>query len=112
MIALLSASRLLVWRRCHVDICSLRDLFAGKTLAASEKAIRVPGTMRDEVTLEVAGNARDRPVYEDFGVVSRQANVSEGWHSVYRTGWVEGSYLSAREAYMRYMAGLAGAGHF
>jgi len=37
MVALLSASRLLIRRGCHVDACSLRILFNGKTLAATKK---------------------------------------------------------------------------
>ena len=44
MVVLLSASRFLVWRRCHVDACSLRILFTGKMLAATKNAIRVPET--------------------------------------------------------------------
>jgi hypothetical protein len=86
MVALLSASRHLVWRRCHVDACSLRILFTGKMLAASGEAICMPETAIDKYSLEIAGRAGDTPIHESFGDVSRNANLSESWHSVHRIG--------------------------
>jgi len=86
MVALLSASRFLVWRRCHVDACSLRIPFTGKMLAASKKAICMPETVIDEYSLEIAGNVGDTPIQESLGDVSRNANLSGGWHSVYSAG--------------------------
>jgi len=38
IVVLLSASRLLIWRRYDVDACSLRILFTGKMLAATKKS--------------------------------------------------------------------------
>jgi hypothetical protein len=70
MVALLSASRLLVWRRCHVDACSLRILFTGKTPAATNKAICVPEAVRDENNLEVLGRAGDTLIHDYLGDVN------------------------------------------
>src|SRR5260370_29412267 len=86
MVALLSASRLLVWRRCDVDACSLRILFTGEMTAATKKAICVPATVIDQRSLEVTGSVGDTPIHESLGDVSRNANPSESWHSVHRTG--------------------------
>jgi hypothetical protein len=46
----------------------------------------MPATAIDEYCLEIAASVGDTPIHEDFGVVRRQANLSECWHSVYRTG--------------------------
>ncbi len=86
MVALLSASRLLVWRRCHLDACSLRILFTGKMLAATKKAICMPETVSDEYGLEIAGRVGDTPIHESLGDVRRNANLSESWHPVHRIG--------------------------
>jgi len=86
MFALLSAPRFLVWCRCHLDACSLRILFTGKMLAATKKAICMPETVSDEYGLEIAGRVRDTPIHESLGDVSRNANLSESWHSVHRIG--------------------------
>jgi len=86
MVALLSASPHLVRRRCHVDACSLPILFTRKMLAASDKAICMPETAIDEYSLEIAGRAGDTPIHESVGDVSRNANLSESWHSVHRIG--------------------------
>jgi len=86
MVALLSASRLLIWRHCHVDACSLRILFTGKMLAATKKAICMPETVIDEYSLDIAGRMGDTPIHESLGDVSRNANLSESWHSVHRIG--------------------------
>jgi hypothetical protein len=86
MVTLLSASRFLVWRRCHVDACPLRILFTGKMPAATERAIWMPETVIDEPSSEIVGRAGDRPIYESLGDLSRNANLSESWHSVHRVG--------------------------
>src|SRR6266566_1626190 len=86
MVALLSASRLLVWRCYDVDACSLRILFTGKMLAATRKAICMPETVSDQCSLEIAGRVGDTPIHESLDDVSRTANLSESWHSVHRTG--------------------------
>lgn len=77
MVALLSASRLPVWRRCHVDACSMRILFAGKMTAATRKAICMPETMIDEYNLEIVGRVRDTPIHASLGDVSPITNLSE-----------------------------------
>src|SRR6266849_6514622 len=86
IVVLLSASRLLIWRRYDVDACSLRILFTGKILAATKKAIGMPWTAIDEYSLEIAGRVGDTPIHESLGDVSRNANLSESWHSVHRIG--------------------------
>jgi hypothetical protein len=97
MVALLSASRLRVWRRCHVDACSLRILFTGKMLATTKKASRMPETVIDEYSLESARSVGDMPIHESLGAVSRNANLS-GVLAFRPSDWMaEGSYLSARE---------------
>ena len=86
MVALLSASRFLVWRRCRVDACSLRILVTGKMPAATEKAICMPETVIDEYGLEIAGRVGDTPIHASLDDVNRNANLSESWHSVHRVG--------------------------
>jgi hypothetical protein len=86
MVVLLSASRLLTWRRYDVDACSLRILFTGKMLAATKKAICMPESVIDEYSLEVTGRVGDTPIHEPFGDFSRSANLSECWHFVRWTG--------------------------
>ncbi len=77
MVALLTASHFPVWRRYHVDACSLRILFTGKMLAATRKAICMPETVIDEFSLEIAGRVGDTRIHESLGDVSRNANLSE-----------------------------------
>jgi hypothetical protein len=72
----------------------------------------MPQTAIDEYSLEIAAKVGDTTIHERLGVVSRQANLSECWHSVYRTGWAEGAISRRGKADMRYMTDLAGAGHF
>lgn len=86
MVALLSAPRLLVWRRCHVDACSLRILFTGKTLAATEKAIGLPEAVREPDSLEVPSRVGDAPIHQGLGDGIPHAYLSECCHSVYETG--------------------------
>src|SRR6266550_993649 len=86
MVVLLSASRLLVRRRYDVDACPLRNLFTGKMLAATRKAICMPETAIDQCSLEVTGGVGDTPIRESSGDVNRNANLSESWHSVHRIG--------------------------
>src|SRR6266851_61606 len=86
MVVLLSASRFLVWRRYDADACSLRILFTGEMTAATKKAICVPETVIDQCSLESAGRVGDTPIHEPFGDFSRNAIVSESWHSVHRIG--------------------------
>ena len=76
MVVLLSASP---WsgRRCHVDVCSLRILFARKMPDATKKAICMPETVMDEYRLEIVGRVGDTPIYESSGDFHRNANVSE-----------------------------------
>jgi hypothetical protein len=77
IVALLSASRLLVWPCCYVDACSLRIPFTGKMLAATKKAICMPETVTDEYSLEIVGSVGDTPIHESLGDVSGNANLSE-----------------------------------
>jgi hypothetical protein len=70
IVALLSASRFLVWRRCHVDACPPQILFTGKMAAATKRAIWMPETVIDELSSEIAGRAGDRPIYESLGDLS------------------------------------------
>src|SRR5712692_1860933 len=86
MVVLLSPSRQLVWHRCHADACSLRILFTGKMPAATRKAIGMPETLIDEYNLEITGRVGDTPIHASLGDVSRNANLSESWHSVHRIG--------------------------
>src|SRR5260370_6966838 len=86
MVALLSASRFLVWRCCHVDACSLRILFTGKMPAASKKAICMPEALCRRKHVEVAARAGDTPIQQALVLVRRHANLSECWHSVCSTG--------------------------
>jgi hypothetical protein len=53
MLALLSASRLLVWRCCHVDACSLRIVFTEKMPAVAKKAICMPETVPHDTAWKV-----------------------------------------------------------
>jgi len=46
----------------------------------------MPETVIDEYSLEIAGNVGDTAIQESLGDVSRNANLSGGWHSVYRAG--------------------------
>jgi hypothetical protein len=46
MIALLSAARLLAWRPCRGDACSLQIPFTGKIQTPLEKAIWLPEAVR------------------------------------------------------------------
>src|ERR1700746_2685909 len=71
----------------------------------------MPETAIDEYSLEIAGRAGDTPTHERLGTVGQQENLSVCWHSVYRTGWVEGS-PGRRKAGIRPMTDLAGAGYF
>src|SRR5258708_6673005 len=96
MAALLSASRLLVWHRCHVDPCLFRIRFTGKWEPPLKKAICMPETVIEEYSLEIASSGRHTPIHESLGDVSRNANLSESWHPVHRVGCADGSYLSAR----------------
>jgi hypothetical protein len=82
MVVLLSASRLLTWRRYDVDACSLRILLTGKMPVATKKAIRVPEAVGDENSLEVVGRAGDTLIHERLGDVKRHANLSDCCHSV------------------------------
>ena len=77
MVALLSASRFLVWRLYHVDACSLRILFTEKIPAAAKKAICMPENALHEHGLEVAGSVGDTPIHASLGDVSRNTNLSE-----------------------------------
>jgi len=77
MVVFLSASRFLVWRRCHVDAWSLRILFTGKMPAVTEEAIRMPEALIDKYSLEIAGRAGDTPIHASLGDVSPITNVSE-----------------------------------
>jgi hypothetical protein len=86
MVALLPESRVLVRRRCHVDACRPRNLFTGKMLTATRKAICMPKTVSEEYSLETAGSVGDTLVEERLDGVSRNASLSECWHSVYRAG--------------------------
>lgn len=86
MVALLSASRLLVPRCCHFDACPQRILFTGKMTAVTEEAIWMPETLIDKYSLEIASRAGDTPIHASFGDVNRNANLSESWHSVHRIG--------------------------
>jgi hypothetical protein len=91
MVALLSASRSWSGVRFHVDACSLRILFTGKMLAATRIAICMPETVIDGYSLEIAGRVGDTPIHESLGDASRNANLSECWHPVYRAERAEGS---------------------
>lgn len=86
MVALLSASRFLVWHRCHVDASSLRILFTGKGQPPVKQAIFMPETAIDEYSSQIAGRAGDTPIHARLGTVGQQENLSMCWHSVYRTG--------------------------
>ncbi len=77
MVALLSASRLLVWHCCHVDACSLQIVFTEKMPAAAKKAICMPETVPHEHGLEIAGRVGDTPIHESLGDVNRNTNLSE-----------------------------------
>jgi hypothetical protein len=57
----------------------------------------MPETVIDEYSLEIASRVGDTSTPESLGDVSRNANLSESWHSVHRIGTAECSYLSARE---------------
>ncbi len=57
----------------------------------------MPETVIDEYSLEITGRVGDTSINESLGDVSRNANLSECWHSVHGTGWAEGGYLSERE---------------
>jgi hypothetical protein len=86
MVVLLSAPRLLLGRRGHVDACALRTLLTGKRQPPVRKAIGWPETVRNEYDLEAVGRVRDtsirvRPVH-----VSRYANLPECRHSVQQAG--------------------------
>ena len=85
MAALLSASRLLVWRRCHVNVCRARILFTRKMLDTAEKAICMPEPVIDDYNLEIVGRVGDKPIRESLGEGSLRANPSECWHFVHRT---------------------------
>ena len=77
MVTLLSASRFLDWRRCHVDACPLRILFTGKMPATTEEAIWMPETVIDKYSFEIAGRVGDAPIDESLGDLRRNANLSE-----------------------------------
>jgi len=77
MVALLSASRLLGRRCCHVDACSLRIAFTEKMPAAVKKAICMPENVPHEQGLEIAGRVGDTPIHESLGDVSRNTKLSE-----------------------------------
>jgi len=62
-----------------------------------KKAIGVPEAMGSEGSLEVVGRVRDTPFQGRYVDVSRCANLSECWHSVYGVGRTEGGHLPARE---------------
>jgi hypothetical protein len=66
-------------------------------LAATKKASSMPETVIDEYNLETAGGVGDTPIHESLGDVSRNAKLSESWHSVRLVGSAEGSRLPARE---------------
>jgi hypothetical protein len=51
----------------------------------------MPETVIGEYSLEPAGRVGDTPIHERPGTVGQQANLSVCWHSVYKTGWAEGS---------------------
>ncbi len=68
-------------------------------LAATKKAICMPETAIDQCSLEVTGGVGDTPIHESLGDVSRNANLSESWHSVQWAGRAEGCYLSPREGW-------------
>ena len=57
----------------------------------------MPETVCDQCTMEVTGRVGDTPIHVSFGDESRNANLSESWHSVHRIGWAKGSYFPARE---------------
>jgi hypothetical protein len=74
----------------------------------------MPETVIDEPSSEIAGRAGDRPIYESLGDLSRNANLSESWHSVHRVGFDDLRLATPPrgKADMGCMADLARAGHF
>ena len=46
----------------------------------------MPETVCDQCTMEVTGRVGDTPIHVSFGDESRNANLSESWHSVHRIG--------------------------
>src|SRR5712691_7031291 len=74
IVVLLSASRLLIWRRYDVDACSLRILFTEKMPATAKKAICMPETVPHEHGLEIAGRVGDTTIHEGLGDGSRHVN--------------------------------------
>ena len=100
IVALLSASRLLVWRRCQVDACSLRNLFTGKMLAATNKGNLHARDCIDEYSLEIAGGVGDTPTCQSLGIPS--IGLDELRVTTSPLGKVD----------MRYMTDVVGAGHF
>ena len=73
-------------------------------LAATKKASCMPETVIDEYSLEIAGGVGDTPIHEPLGHVSRNAKLSESWHSVHGVGSAEGSHLWRGKAEIRPMA--------
>jgi hypothetical protein len=74
MLALLSASPVLVWRRFRVDASRRPIQFTRETLAAINGAHYVPDTVTDGSSLEIAGRAGDTPTEESLGDVNRKTN--------------------------------------
>ena len=59
MAALLSATRLLVRRRCYVDAFLMRILFTRKMSYATDEAICMPELVSGEDTMEIGGRVGD-----------------------------------------------------
>jgi hypothetical protein len=71
IVALLSASRLLVRRRYDFDACSLQIPFTAKTLDATEPSNVCARICVCRKYLEVAGSAGDTSIHEGLGDGSR-----------------------------------------
>jgi hypothetical protein len=71
----------------------------------------MPGTVFDQRGLELTDRGGDTPFHDSLCGVSRNAYLSESWHSVHRIGRTEGGTSPRGKADMRHMTGLALAGH-
>jgi hypothetical protein len=112
MVALLSAFRLLAWRRCHADDCSLRILSPGKCQPTLKKQsacqkLRLTNTAWKLLAewgirrfMEAMARAVDTQTCQSVGTLS--IGLDEARNAIYLRG----------KADMRYMTDLGVAGHF